>query len=209
MVKSKPCKHLLPITKCEVCHKEYVREYRQRPDIKQHRREHYKKYYQIPEVKRHMREYSKQYYQRPEVKQHIKEYYQRPEVKKYRKQYYKREEIKQYMREYYKRPEVKQHMKEKNSLFNNKRQIKDLIKHYTKELKKINDEIKKKWYIPPIALQGKQIQLQNLIDNLQMIIKHTEPMPQKQRVEARQRMLNELMTTDGKIVSMRKPLESG
>lgn len=29
----------------------------------------------------------------------------------------------------------------------------------------------------------------------------------KQRIEARERMLNELMTNDGKIVSLRKPLQ--
>lgn len=63
--------------------------------------------------------------------------------------------------------------------------------------------------MPPIALEGKQVQLKDLIDNLQTIIDHTKLMPYQQREETRKRMLNELLTNDGKIVSMRKPLESG
>ena len=53
------------------------------------KKQYMKQYYQRPEVKQYMKQYMKQYNQRPEVKQYKKQYYQRPEVKQYKKQYMK------------------------------------------------------------------------------------------------------------------------
>ena len=67
------------------------------------RKERIKEYGQKPEVKQRIREYMKEYYQRPEVKQRVREYQQRPEIK---------QRMKEYQQEYYQRPEVKQRKKE-------------------------------------------------------------------------------------------------
>ena len=68
---------------------EYMKEYNQKPEVKQRMKEYYNKpeikqrikqrmreYQQRPEVKQRMREYYQEYYQKPEVKQRIKEYQQ-------------------------------------------------------------------------------------------------------------------------------------
>tara|TARA_B110000014_G_C20120606_1_gene593663 strand:- start:2379 stop:2981 length:603 start_codon:yes stop_codon:yes gene_type:complete len=65
--------------------KEYMKEYYQRPEVKERKKEYNKEYRQRPEVKERKRKHDKEYYQRPEVKElrkkYLKEYYQRPEVK--------------------------------------------------------------------------------------------------------------------------------
>jgi len=70
-----------------LCKNHYQRAYRQRPEVKEHRRAYAKAYYQRPEVK----EYHRAYRQRPEVKEHrrayLKAYQQKPEVKERQRAY--------------------------------------------------------------------------------------------------------------------------
>ena len=106
-----------------------------------------------------------------------------------------KEHHREYIREYKKRPE---------SYI-----IGYLIRKYTIDLNNLNAEIKRKWLLPPIPLQGKQVQLQNLIDNLIIIKDHTASLPKSIRAQARRRMINELLSTEGRLVSWRKPLPRG
>ena len=120
------------------------------------------------------------------------------------RKYYKKhkERLNKYCREY-KRTHYFAIKATKNS------DIKTFIKYYTKELNSINAQIKREWAIPPIPLQGKQVQLQNLIDNLIIIKDHTASLPKSIRAQARRRMINELLSTEGRLVSWRKPLPRG
>jgi len=75
------------------CHcKECIKEYSNRPDVKQHNKEYIK-------------EYGKGYRDRPEVKQRNKEY-----NKKYYKEYLNRPKVKQHKKEYYKERGIIQNM---------------------------------------------------------------------------------------------------
>ena len=178
------CKHGLPISKCKICfkehHREYVREYKKRPKAIRYTRE----YLQRPEVKQHNKQYHYEYLQRPEVKQRMREY----------------------LKAYYHRPDIKERIKESHK---ESSIIGYLIRKYTIDLNNLNAEIKRKWLLPPIPLQGKQVQLQNLIDNLIIIKDHTASLPKSIRAQARRRMINELLSTEGRLVSWRKPLPRG
>ena len=46
-----------------------------------------KEYHQKPEIKERLKEYRRKYYQKPEIKERMKEYRQRPEVKKRMREY--------------------------------------------------------------------------------------------------------------------------
>ena len=107
------------------------------------------------------------------------------------------------MKAYYQRPEVKEHIKESYKEYSI---IQYLIEKYTKDLNNLNAQIKREWIIPPIPIQGKQVELQNLIDNLRIIKEYTTSLPRTMREQARRRMLNELLSTEGRLVSWRKPL---
>jgi hypothetical protein len=178
------CKHRLPTSECKICfkeyHREYMREYHKRPQAIKYTRE----YLQRPEVKDSRREYRHQYYQRPEVKQYHREY----------------------MKTYYQRPEVKGRIKESYKEY---RIIQDLLKKYTIDLNNLNAQIKREWTIPPIPIQGKQIELQNLIDNLRIIKEYTASLPRTIRAQTRKKMLKKLLSTEGRLVSWRKPLPRG
>lgn len=88
----------------------YHKEYRQRPEVKQRKKEFYNK----PEVKQKRIEYQKEYGQRPEAatKRRIRkrEYSRRPEVKRQSLEYRQRPETlkkrEKRMKEYRKRPDV-------------------------------------------------------------------------------------------------------
>ena len=60
---------------------EYMREYRQRPEVKAKQREYMREYAQRPEVKAKQREYQRKY---------MREYAQRPEVKARQRERYQR-----------------------------------------------------------------------------------------------------------------------
>ena len=64
--------------------RERIREYLQRPEVKERRNEYFRQYYQRPEVKERHRERVREYDRRPEVKERQREYQQRPEAKEYR-----------------------------------------------------------------------------------------------------------------------------
>ena len=49
--------------------REYLREYRQRPEVREHHREYMRKYRQRPEVREHQREYQREY-QRKYARKH-------------------------------------------------------------------------------------------------------------------------------------------
>ena len=78
------------------CAKERLKEYRERPEVKERARVSVKKYAAKPEVKMKVKEYEqrvdvkerrKTYAAKPEVKERIKEYRERPEVKERIKEY--------------------------------------------------------------------------------------------------------------------------
>jgi hypothetical protein len=187
----KECPHgILGIAKCHICKSEYNKQYRQRPEIQAHEKQYQKQYHQRPEIKARHNLYQKQYYQRPEVKAYHKQYSQRPEVQARRKQYFQRLEVKARSKEY-------------GSTW-----IKLLLEHYNTELAKLDSQMKK-WVIPPIPLEGKRVQFQNIIDNLETIRKYTKSLPISVRSETTKRMLTELLENEGKLVSWRKPLPTG
>lgn len=89
-------------SRCKGCvseiDRERMREYYQRPEVKEHKRKYRREYNQRPEIRKHNREYQREYLQRPEVKEHMREYQrkynQRPEVKERKREYDKaREEL--------------------------------------------------------------------------------------------------------------------
>lgn len=176
MTAKKPCEHGLPISCCKICMRKYNQEYRRRPEIKQREREWRREYHRRPEVKQRQRKWVRKYNRRPEIKQRHKEQ----------------------GKEYHRRPEVKE-------LDRQKIIMRGLIEHYTSELAKTNAEIKR-WAVPSVFLEGKQIQIQNIINNLQIIKEHTKKLPIGIRAETTDRMLNKLLSTEGKLVSWRKPL---
>ena len=147
--------------------------------------------------KEHQREYIREYKKRPKAIRYTREYLQRPEVK---------QRMREYLKAYYHRPDIKERIKESHK---ESSIIGYLIRKYTIDLNNLNAEIKRKWLLPPIPLQGKQVQLQNLIDNLIIIKDHTASLPKSIRAQARRRMINELLSTEGRLVSWRKPLPRG
>jgi hypothetical protein len=115
--------------------------------------------------------------------------------------------MREYIKAYFQRPEVKEYIKGSYGEYNI---IQYLIRKYTIDLNNLNARIKREWIIPPIPMQGKQIELQNLIDNLQIIKEYTVPLPNRtMRARVRRRMLNELLSTEGRLVSWRMPLQRG
>jgi hypothetical protein len=87
--------------------KEYMKEYQNRPEVKErireYKRKYAKEYHNRPEVKERIREYVKEYQNRPEVKEKVKErmkeYHNRPEViikrnERIKKVYYEQKIIK-------------------------------------------------------------------------------------------------------------------
>ena len=199
MCSPKECPHgILGIAKCHICKSEYQKKYHQRPEFKAHEKQYQKKYHQRPDVQARQKQYQKQYRQRPEIQAHEKQY---------QKQYYQRPDVqarhKQYLKQYQQRPEVQARGKEYGSKW-----IKQLLEHYTTSLARLDSQMKK-WVIPPIPLEGKRIQFQNIIDNLETIRKYTKSLPINVRSETTKRMLTELLENEGKLVSWRKPLPTG
>jgi len=72
----------------------YMRERRKCPEVRERQREYHREYYQRPEVKERERLRKRESRRRPEVKEQEREYYQRPEVK---------ERMRKYQRERYHR----------------------------------------------------------------------------------------------------------
>lgn len=126
--------------------KAYMKEYRQRPEVKAKKRERDKEYRNMPENKARAKEYNKEYYktyiQRPGVKarirKYVNEYLQNPENKAKRKKY---------SSEYKKRPEVKAREKIKNMLPKNKTYHKEYSKNHSKlpEVKAQNKRNQREW----------------------------------------------------------------
>lgn len=53
-------------------HKELMRKYRQRPEVKEQIRKYRREYDKRPEVKEQIKKYQREYHQRPEVKERRK-----------------------------------------------------------------------------------------------------------------------------------------
>lgn len=70
-------------------HKEYLKEYYSRPEVKERLKQHMKKYRESEKGK----ERSRAYFSRPEVIEKLKEYNSRPEVKARQKAYQSRPEV--------------------------------------------------------------------------------------------------------------------
>ncbi len=149
------------------------------------------------------------------LKRYRREYYRahREDHKKYYREHYREriEYYKKYSREHHRerREYFREYYREHREYLGIDRNIKTLLNYYTAELNKLNAQIRREWVIPPVPIQGKQIELQNLIDNLKIIKDHTASLPKSIRAQTRRRMMNELLTTEGRLVSWRKPLPRG
>lgn len=118
-------------SRCTDCNKAYLKDYYQKPGVKERFKKQQQEYIQRPEIKERRKayaqqlevkersnKYQKKYQQRPEIKKHLEEYrhkyYQRPEVIKKRKekqndpvfQKYKKEYMNNYRKTYVVRPEL-------------------------------------------------------------------------------------------------------
>jgi hypothetical protein len=91
---------------CTDCKKEYDKQYRSRPQVKQ---KHYE-YNRLPEVMERKRIRARTYQKKPAVKERVRAY-----KKQYRKRDYVKEKRRAYDRQRYQRPEVKQKKKERDS----------------------------------------------------------------------------------------------
>ncbi len=131
---------------------EWMKKYRQRPDVKERIRRYSKDYHQRLEVKERVRLYN----QRPAVKLHCREYAQRPDVKEkrrliaraYRQRPYARERNRRYMKayahsrhheDYLQRPEVKAQRRRWENKYRQRPEVKerrrDQYQRYGKEQK--------------------------------------------------------------------------
>ena len=95
-------KYLAPI-------REYQREYRNCPEVRERRRKENREYSQRPEVRKRLRERQREHRKTPEV---------REQKQKEWSAYYQRPEVKQRLREYRRRPEVRKRKNERNRLRN-------------------------------------------------------------------------------------------
>ncbi len=102
--------------------RDYQKEYRKKPGVKEKQREYQKRYCTRPEIKEQIKEYYKEYCSRPEVRERKREYHKeynsRPEVKElkrvFAKEYYSRPENKERRKEYQKQYREKPENREKN-----------------------------------------------------------------------------------------------
>ena len=92
--------------------KECIKEYNQKPEVKERRIKYAKEYRQRPEVKEQGRKYRKEYRQRPEIIERDKKYRRSPEVKERNRDYARSEKGKKHKKEYYHRPEVAKRRRE-------------------------------------------------------------------------------------------------
>ena len=100
-----------------ITNKERSKEYRNRPEIKEHIKKHNKEYRQRPEVKKHMKEYIKNYHK--VNKEHIKKYHED-----------NKEHLREYSREYHRTN------KEKIKVYQVKRMYGISLKEYKKIIEK-------------------------------------------------------------------------
>lgn len=109
------------MTKSKEEAREYLREYRKKPEVQRRIKEYNKKYYQKPEVKKRHRKYMREYNKRPEVKERIKKYFLNvtPE-KKIKRRAYERE---YYRKHYGKNNNYTKRIKESNKKYQLKHRV--------------------------------------------------------------------------------------
>ena len=90
------------------------KEYRERPEVKEHNKKYNKEYRERPEVREKRNKYNREYRERPEVKEHNKEYNKeyrerkKIELKEYRDRYEVKEKKRIYDLKRSQRPEIKE-----------------------------------------------------------------------------------------------------
>jgi tetratricopeptide (TPR) repeat protein len=179
------CRHGMPEdSECKKCTiNAYMKAYYQRPDVKERIKAYHKAYYERQDVKEHHKIYQQAYRQRPEVK----EYY------------------KTYMKAYYQRPDVKEHQKTYSRAWRTRNILSTLKEHY-QEQKLITEKVLRSYKVPPIALQGRLLMFNQLIDNLNIIEKHTENLDKKIKQRTIETMVNQMLEKEGILISKRERL---
>lgn len=108
---------------------EYMKQYRQRPEIRERIRLYNRRYYERHKEKilaKH-RIYMREYFKRPEVREKVRAY-----MREYMKRPYVREKIKQYL----KRPEVKERLKKYREKYK-KKKVEEIISSLSPEVREI------------------------------------------------------------------------
>lgn len=127
--------------------KEKLKEYLQRPEVKERHRLQSRERSRRPEVKEQIKKRQKEYYRRPEVKERVKEYNNRPDVKARKrasdKKYAQRPEIKQlkkiYDKEYY--AKNKDQISKQGKTYRDRPEIHEKINARSKAYRENNREI--------------------------------------------------------------------
>jgi hypothetical protein len=115
-------------------------------------------------------------------------------MQKYQKKYQQSDAYKKYRQKY-----------QQSDAYKNRNTISDLKKIYGNQLVKIQKELRK-YSIPPIALEGKAVMLKEILDNLDIIEKHTDKLDNKVKYKTMEKMINQLLEKEGILVSRRSKL---
>lgn len=165
--------------------------------------------YTEEERRAHRKASQKRYQQADAYKAYQKRYHQTDTYKAYHKRYQHTDAFKASQKRYQHTDAFKEYQKRYRQTDAFKasptRYIAHLLKVYSKELAKV-EKLLHQYSVPPVALEGKAVSLNNLIENLNIILKHTEGLPAAQKRDARVVMLSELLENEGRIVSWRRKL---
>ena len=135
----------------------------------------------------------------------FKKYRQSDAYKKYRQKYQQSDAYKKYQQKYQQSDAYKKYRQ--SDAYKKRSMIPKLRKLYEKELQKTIIRLKG-FSIPPIALEGKFIMLREIIDNLDIIEKHTSNLDRRIKQKTIEIMINQLLEKEGMLVSRRRRLLS-
>lgn len=189
--------------------REYLREYRSRPDVKEHLKEYAKIYNAKPEAKKYRKEYQREYRKRPGFKEYGKEY---------RKEYYKKPEVKQrykeYSKKYYNKPEVREkhkiYCKTYSKIYNSeptRKLIKSIISHNTKIVREMEAKYEKFGDLEVLD-EGKYIIAKNILDNIKIIKSDlvSRGLKGQQLNDALSARIETYLNQEGRLISQRRRL---
>lgn len=122
--------------------------------------------------------------------------------KKYMRQYYKRQNViehrKAYMQQYKLTPQYQKYLRYIST--NPQYQIANLLKSYNAKLKKINNQIRRDWIVPPTIISERQQQFCNIINNLKLMHSYLISMSKTTTTDEQIQMFNKLESiNDGTI----------
>ena len=124
----------------------------------------------------------------------FKKYQQSDAFKKSRQKYLQSDAYKKYQQKY-----------RQTDAYKASNRISNLKEHYLKERKNC-EKIIRKYSIPPIAIEGKLIMINEIIENINIIEKHTEGMDKLIKQRTIDTMLTQLLQKEGILVSRRKQI---